>query len=121
LRIYALIFVVLVACGDRPEPGAGEATSAQSAVPPDSRSAWPCGGGLGAAPAKCDALAREYIAAMTDAQQCDAAASCAPRRPVGGYDTSGNAFLCNCTSAVNAGRTEAVDRVLAEFEAQGCV
>jgi len=69
------------------------------------------------APADCTALRAAYRAAVPAAQVCDAKVpkSCAAVR-LAALDDS-----CRCQVSVNPERTQQLDRLLADYKAQGCV
>jgi hypothetical protein len=69
------------------------------------------------APADCTALRAAYRAAVPVAQVCDAKVpkSCAAVRPARLGDA------CRCQVSVNPERTQQLDRLSAEYQAQGCV
>jgi len=69
------------------------------------------------APADCAALRAAYRAAVPAAQVCDAKVpqACAAVR----LASLGDA--CRCQVSVNPGRTQQLDRLSADYEAQGCV
>ena len=69
-----------------------------------------------AAPADCAALRSAYRSALSAAQLCDASTpkSCSARR-VAALDDA-----CHCELSVNPARTKELDRLLANYRAQGC-
>lgn len=73
-------------------------------------------GAASAATADCEALRRAYGEALQAAQHCDAASTqaCAASR-AGRLDDP-----CHCAVSVNPDRTQALDRLLADFQAQAC-
>jgi len=79
--------------------------------------AWAAHAGLAtAAPADCAALRSAYRSALPAAQACDAKVpkSCAAQRVAALEDA------CRCQVSVNPERTQQLDRLLAEYRAQGC-
>ena len=122
MKTISAILVALIAAACDSPSGSGQANSLEASATgsQESQWTWPCGPG-GPSNAVCDAIARRYIAAMRDAQDCDPGSpgACSARRPVGGFGPT-DAFICSCTEAVNASRTQAADAILAEFQAQGC-
>jgi len=117
------VALVCVACGEAPSSSVAPEASTSPPVgfaPNAGTWLWPCGGMSTVSPDQCSALARQYIDAVRAAQSCMPGDACAWRRPVGGYDTSGHAFLCSCTAAVNPTRAQEVDRMLEAFYVGGC-
>jgi hypothetical protein len=116
-----LLLVGCAACG---EPANVPSTAAPPPIVVDFAKysafyLWPCMASNGGQSAACDGIVRRYLATIADAPTCDAHASSCVRRPVGSGGPGG-ALLCNCTTAVYAGNTQAVDSVLTEFYAGGC-
>ena len=114
MRATPVVLTLCLACG----PGSSRQTAGTTApATTDDGYLWPCT--QIRTGADCNTLGQKYIDAMQQATKCSAGDSCAARRPVGGYGPS-EVIVCNCTVAVNAARTTAVDQALAAFEAQGC-
>jgi hypothetical protein len=120
MRTIPAMLVVLVGAACDSPPGSGQTNTldASATGSQESQWIWPCGPG-GPSNAVCDEIARRYMDAMRDAQTCDPMnpGACSARRPVGVFGPT-DAFICNCTEAVNA--TQAADAILAEFQSQGC-
>jgi hypothetical protein len=118
--LLALLLVAGVACG----PPVAQAPDTARLPPVDFSQygtyyLWPCAANNPPQPSVCEGIVRKYISALAETPGCDPHGGSCIRRPVGA-SSPGATMLCNCTTAVYAGSTQAADSVLTDFYASGC-
>ena len=117
-RMLALLLVGSAGCGPPTESG-GNYQPPVDFTQYGAYDLWPCVPNNPPQPTACGGLVRKYVAAIAETPACDPHLGSCIRRPLGG-NGPGDAMLCNCTTAVYPGSTQAADSVLSDFYAAGC-